>query len=121
MNEWFFQRIKDVSENPDCITPKELLDSNFLDKVFWKKFGSGQHLMMCGHYEVTKHLYNGTYKSNSGKSRMGSWTPYFNVLNTRTGKKRQVGMDDVRFHVEMKKEFGTNRRNDPERNWGLPE
>jgi len=30
-------------------------------------------------------------------------------------------MDDVRFHVEMKKEFGTNRRNDPERNWGLPE
>ena len=23
--------------------------------------------------------------------------------------------------MEMKKEFGTNRRNDPERNWGLPE
>jgi len=116
----FKQRLAEVASNPDLIKPIELLNSDFLDELFIKKFGLGRFSMMCGHYKVTKRLYDGTYKSNSGKTRMGHFTPYFDVVNTKTGKEREIGMDDVREHISFKRKYGTNRRNDPDRNFGLP-
>lgn len=116
----FKQRLSEVASNPDLIKPIELLNSYFLDELFIKKFGLGRFSMMCGHYKVTKRLYDGTYKSNSGKTRMGYFTPYFDVVNTNTGKEREIGTEDVREHINLERKYGTNRRNDPDRNFGLP-
>jgi hypothetical protein len=51
---------------------------------------------------------------------MGGFTPYFEVTNNQTGKEREVGTESVRFEIELKQKYGTNRRNDPKRNFGLP-
>ena len=122
-SDWdaFNERVAHVAENPDAMTSQEMLSSYFLDKVFWKKFGKGRHELLVRHWVIQKKLYNGTYKSNSGKTRMGEFIPFFDVMNKITGKQRKVGHDDVVSYIKMKEEFGPNRRNDPARNWGLPE
>ena len=114
------ERIIHLAESPDDLTKYEIMSSYFLDKIFWKKFGKGCHTLESRHFTIKKHLYDGTYRSNSGKTRMGSFTPYFEVTNNKTGKVREVGTDSVLRHIERREQFGTNRRNDPKRNWGLP-
>tara|TARA_B100000963_G_scaffold262327_1_gene230474 strand:- start:4672 stop:5331 length:660 start_codon:yes stop_codon:yes gene_type:complete len=114
------QRIVYLAKNPDDLTKYEIMSSYFLDKVFWQKFGKGCHTVESRHFTIKKHLWNGTYMSNSGKTRMGSFTPYFEVINNQTGKVREVGTQSVLHDIELRQKFGTNRRNDPDRNWGLP-
>ncbi len=67
----FQERLQAVADNPDLLTAHELMSSWFLDRLFWLKFGKGCHTMTCRHWSVRKQLYDGTYKSNSGKSTMG--------------------------------------------------
>lgn len=113
-------RLNLLAENPDQMTKHEMMCDYFLDKVFWKKFGSGRHTMTVRCFEIKKRLFNGTYKSNSGKSVMGYFTPYFIITNIITGKVREIGRDAVRHHIELNRTYGKNRRNDPKRNFGLP-
>ena len=61
----------------------------------------------------------GAMAFNSGKTRMGRFTPYFEITNNQTGKVREVGTESVKRAIERETRFGKNRRNDPERNWGL--
>ena len=115
------ERLKTLADDPNKITKYEMMCDYFLDQVFWKKYGSGRHTMKVRNFTISKKLFNGTYKSNSGKSLMGSWTPYFIITNDDTGKVREIGTDTVVSHINSIKKYGTNRRNDPDRNWGLPE
>jgi len=116
----FQERLTHLSDNPDDITPNEMLCSYFLDKLFWKRFGKGCHTIECRHWIIRKQLHDETYMSNSGKTRMGEFIPFFDVTNTITGKQRKVGHDHVVSYIKMKEKFRPNRRNDPKRNFGLP-
>ena len=97
-----------------------MMSDYFLDKVFWAKFGKGCHVMQVRNFTIEKQLHDGTYLSNSGKTRMGRFTPYFTITNKDTGKVREIGTDRVLHQIEMNKKYGTNRRNDPDRGYGLP-
>lgn len=116
----YHDRIEYLAANPDDLTKYEIMSSYFLDKIFWKKFGKGCHTLQSRHFTIKKRLWDGTYRSNSGKTRMGGFTAYFEVTNNQTGKEREVGTESVRFEIELKQKYGTNRRNDPKRNFGLP-
>jgi hypothetical protein len=113
-------RLSLLAQEPDQMTKYEMMCDYFLDKVFWKRFGSGCHTMTVRCFEIKKLLFDGTYKSNSGKSRMGYFTPHFIITNIVTGKVREIGLDAVRQHIELDRTYGKNRRNDPKRNFGLP-
>lgn len=110
----FEKRLKEVWESPEKIKPVELLSTDFLDELFITQSGLGKRSKMFAHYKVKKLFIDDTYMSNSGKTRMGWFTPYFVVENTKTGKVRKHGTE---YRVKPHK----NRRNDPDRNWGLPE
>jgi len=114
------ERLAHLAKNPDDITKYEMMSCYFMDKLFWKIFGKGCHVLEVRNFTVKKELYDGTYMSNSGKSRMGYFTPYFKIINNQNGKVRAIGTDSVIKHINRKEMFGTNRRNDPERNYGLP-
>lgn len=114
-------RLSLLAKEPDQMTKYEMMCDYFLDKVFWKKFKRGGRLMMqVRNFTIEKRLHDGTYKSNSGKSRMGYFTPHFIITNIITGKVREIGRDAVRQHIELDRTYGKNRRNDPKRNFGLP-
>ena len=110
------QRIDLLSQNVQQIKPAEMLSSYFLDKLFWKIFGKGCPTLEINHFKIQKKLWDGTYRSNSGKTRMGRFIPYFVITNTVTGKVRTIGEKYIDTALFRK----TNRRNDPERNFGLP-
>ena len=113
------ERVEYLSKNPQEINKYEMMSNWFLDRIFWKIFGKGCHELKVRNFIIKKELWNGTYMSNSGKTRMGSFTPYFEVTNNQTGKVREIGTDSVKRAIEREERFGTNRRNDPDRNWGL--
>lgn len=114
-------RLSLLAKEPDQMTKYEMMCDYFLDKVFWKKFRKGGRLsMQVRHFTIEKKLHDGRYKSNSGKSTMGYCTPFFIITNTITGKVRRIGIDAVRQHIELDNTYGKNRRNDPKRNFGLP-
>lgn len=113
-------RINHLAANPDEMTKYEIMCSYFMDKVFWRRFGSGCHTLQSRHFTIKKHLWDSTYMSNSGKTRMGHFIPYFEVTNNKTGKVREVGTQSVLNEIKRREKFGTNRRNDPDRGWGLP-
>tara|TARA_B100000902_G_scaffold352836_1_gene363850 strand:+ start:2877 stop:3440 length:564 start_codon:yes stop_codon:yes gene_type:complete len=114
------ERLVHLAKNPSDITKYEMMSSYFLDKLFWEMFGKGCHTLKVRNFTIKKELFNGTYMSNSGKSRMGYFTPYFKITNDLTGKEREIGSESVIRHIQRKETFGTNRRNDPDRNFGLP-
>jgi hypothetical protein len=113
-------RLDLLAKDPDQMTNYEMMCDYFLDKVFWKKFGKGCHTLQSRHFTIKKRLWNGTYSSNSGKTRMGSFTAYFEITNEVTGKEREIGTQSVLAHIKRQDKYGTNRRNDPDRNFGLP-
>jgi len=114
-------RLNLLAKEPDQMTKHEMMCDYFLDKVFWKKFKRGGRLMMqVRNFTIEKMLHDGRYKSNSGKSTMGYCTPFFIITNVITGKVRRIGVDAVRQHIELEEKYGKNRRNDPKRNFGLP-
>lgn len=116
----YYDRIDYLAAKPDEMTKYEIMSSSLMDKVFWKIFGSGCHTLEVRNFTIKKHLWDGTYMSNSGKTRMGYFTPYFEVTNNQTGKVREIGTQSVLNDIKRREQFGTNRRNDPERGYGLP-
>ena len=113
-------RLMLLSKHPEKITAYEMMSSYFLDKLFWKRFGSGCHVIKVRNFKIQKCLWDGTYMSNSGKTRMGGYTAYFEITNEVTGKEREIGTQSVLAHIKRQDKYGTNRRNDPDRNFGLP-
>lgn len=96
--------------NPDII-PESEFKPGLLDEVFWAHLGpcstEGQS-MVIGGIAVRKSL--SRYSSNSGK------TGDFAVSLHWTGSDGRVRTEQVAFS-----RHAGNRRNDAERNWGLPE
>jgi hypothetical protein len=113
-------RLMLLSKHPEKMTAYEMMSSYFLDRLFWKKFGSGCHVIKVRNFKIQKCLWDGTYMSNSGKTRMGGYTAYFEITNEVTGKEREIGTQSVLAHINRQDKYGTNRRNDPDRNFGLP-
>tara|TARA_Y100000004_G_scaffold51404_1_gene56869 strand:- start:21200 stop:21574 length:375 start_codon:yes stop_codon:yes gene_type:complete len=112
-------RVQFVANNPDEITEDEMKDEYFLNDVFWKKFGKGEHTLQSRHFTIVKYLWDGTWYSNSGKTRYGSFMAYFEVTNNQTGEMVEIGKEVVDLKREFRRKHPPNRRNDPERNWGL--
>ena len=106
------ERIGLAAKDPNSITKYEIMSSWFMDQLFWRIFGKGCHTLKVRDFSITKRLMNCTYLSNSGKTRLGQFVAYFEVINDRTGKKRMIV---PKVHTPR-----PNRRNDPKRNWGLP-
>lgn len=113
-------RLMLLSKHPEKMTAYEMMSSYFLDRLFWKKFGSGCHVLKVRNFKIEKCLWDGTYMSNSGKTRMGGYTAYFEITNEVTGKEREIGTQSVLAHIKRQDKYGTNRRNDPDRSFGLP-
>lgn len=86
---------------------EEDFDYGLLNDLFWHHGLQGNSRMIVGGIEVQKTVTR--YMSNSGKSRDFAVT--FNW----------VGSDGKRRHATKPSMYENNRRNDPERNWGLPE
>lgn len=113
-------RLEFLSKHPEKMTAYEMMSSYFLDRLFWKIYGSGCHALKVRNFKIQKCLWDGTYMSNSGKTRMGGYTAYFEITNEVTGKEREIGTQSVLAHIKRQDKYGTNRRNDPDRSFGLP-
>ena len=120
--EAYHDRIGHLAAAPDNMTKYEMMSSYFLDKVFWERFGKGCHTLEVRNFTIKKQLHDGTYMSNSGKTRMGRFMPYFEIKNKLTGKQREVGGKEIKQFLDLRESLGTgtNRRNDPDRAYGLP-
>ena len=120
--EAYHDRIAHLAAAPDNMTKYEMMSSYFLDKVFWERFGKGCHTLEVRNFTIKKQLHDGTYMSNSGKTRMGRFVPYFEIKNELTGKQREVGGEEIKGFLDLRETLGTgtNRRNDPDRAYGLP-
>lgn len=93
--------------NPDAILPKDFTFS-LLNNLFIRHQGfSRGGIMQIGGVTVTKTVTG--YFSNSGKSR--GWEVVFSWLE-ENGQPRSLQKSSV---------YANNRRNDVDRNWGLPE
>lgn len=92
--------------NPETIKEVDFSYS-LLNAVFWKQGLKGHASMELDGIQVSKSVL--AYHSNSGKSRdhrvVFSW----------------IGRDGKEHRLEKSSVYEGNRRNDPERNWGLPE
>ena len=96
-----------------ALTPELVKETDFsyglLNNIFINRFGLGRErrTMLIGGIEVTKDV--AVYKSNSGKSSDSSvvfqWC-------SADGQNHVIAKESV---------YSGNRRNDAERNWGLPE
>lgn len=114
------EQVQFVADNPDEITEDEMKDKDFLNDVFWKKFGKGFHqTLQSKHFTIVKYLWNGTRFSNSRKTRYPKYIPYFEVTNNQTGEMVKVGRKEVDDEIEYRKNNPLNRRSDPKRNYGL--
>jgi len=93
-------------ENPESINESEFTFS-LLNEVFWRQGLTGDSSMVLDGITVTKSVT--LYFSNSGKNRdfrvVFSW----------------VGRDGKHHCAEKPSIYARNRRNDEERNFGLPE
>lgn len=98
------QRRKALIENPSTYLPAEF-EHDMLDRIFFHHHGPGPAQMLIGGVTVTKHL--ASYTSNSGKSRDHTVTFSWET-------------DGERHELDRESRFQHNRRNDQERNWGLP-
>ncbi|SMN17585.1 hypothetical protein CRYPA_859 [uncultured Candidatus Thioglobus sp.] len=94
--------------NPQNVNPKTF-NYTLLNDIFIKHIGfkSGSYSMSIGSVDVTKSVL--MYTSNSGKSRDGKVTFTW------------VDLDGNNHKLEKPSYYSDNRRNDPERNWGLHE
>lgn len=89
--------------SPESLTP-ELVNDFFF---FHRKNKMGHETMRIGGIEVSRSVR--LYKSNSGAHRGYSV------------ELRWTGVDGVEVVHEQNTPYESNRRNDPDRNWGLPE
>lgn len=94
-------------KDPSLVVESDLTDHRLVDSIFFENIGPGSGSMVLAGITVQKRVIG--YKSNSGKST--GWRVRFDW----------VGSDGQRRHSETIPHAANNRRNDPERNWGLYE
>jgi hypothetical protein len=95
--------VKDIS----LIEENDFSNHRLMDSVFFANIGPGSGSMVLAGITVHKTVVG--YKSNSGKST--GWRVAFDW----------TGSDGERRHSEAIPPEADNRRNDPDRNWGLHE
>ncbi len=100
-------RRKRALDDVSLVTESDLNDHLFIDRIFLAHLGPGNGRLTLGGIEVTKTLT--FYSSNSGKT--GAWAVRFDW----------TGSDGVRFTSDRQPPQASNRRNDSDRNWGLPD
>lgn len=92
-------------KDPSVLTEGDLSDHHLLDSVFIANYGPGSGTLTLAGIAVHKRLSG--YKTNSGKNT--GWRIRFDW----------VGSDGVARWSEVVPQQADNRRNDPERDWGL--
>lgn len=95
--------VKDTS----LILERDLVDHSFIDRVFFENIGPGPGSMVLAGITVRKEVIG--HKTNSGQNT--GWRVRFDW----------VGSDGQPRHSEVVPPEASNRRNDPDRNWGLHE
>ncbi|OYX76706.1 MAG: hypothetical protein B7Y82_09825 [Sphingomonadales bacterium 32-65-25] len=101
------RRREQAVKDPSLILESDLVDHRLIDSVFIANVGTGSGSMMLAGITVHKEVVG--YKSNSGKST--GWRVRFDW----------TGSDGQSRHSETTPPEADNRRNDPDRNWGLHE
>lgn len=101
------RRKEQAVKDPSLILESDLVDHRLIDSVFIANMGTGSGSMMLAGITVHKQVIG--YKSNSGKST--GWRVRFDW----------TGSDGQPRHSETIPREADNRRNDPDRNWGLHE
>lgn len=101
------RRRKQAVKDPSLIIESDLFDHRLVDRVFIQNIGPGSGSMVLAGITVHKQVTG--YRSNSGKST--GWRVRIDWTDSE-GKPR---------HSEITPPEAGNRRNDPERNWGLYE
>jgi len=101
------EKWRSLVENPDLIQASDY-SYKLLNEVFIHRFGlTGDAEMKIGPYQVTKTV--AKYQSNSGKSY--DWEVEFTYTDN-DGNEKQIRKPSA---------YAGNRRNDADRNYGLPE
>ncbi|MER9585252.1 hypothetical protein [Mesorhizobium sp. M0276] len=101
------QRLERAVRDPSVLRESDLDNYRLLDRLFFALKGSGDGTLVLAGIIVTKSLVG--YSSNSGKTT--GWRVSFS-WTASDGQKRLI---------EKVPPEADNRRNDPERNWGLHE
>jgi hypothetical protein len=101
------RRREQAVKDPSLILESDLVDHRLIDSVFIANLGTGSGSMVLAGITVHKEVIG--YKSNSGKST--GWQVRFDW----------TGSDGQLRHSETVPPEADNRRNDPERDWGLHE
>lgn len=103
-----YNNYQELIENPETVNIKDF-SYKLLNDIFIKHFGLkiGSYSMEIAGILVNKSVH--MYSSNSGKSRDS------NVIFT------WINADGQQKEIKKRGLYTHNRRNDPDRNWGLPE
>lgn len=100
------KRLERAIKNPSLLKESDLQNYRFLNQLFFALNGPGGGTLLLAGISVTKNLIG--YSSNSGKSK--GWSVTFTW----------TGSDGSRRMLEnLPPSQASNRRNDPERKWGL--
>ena len=101
------KRRNDALKDPSLVRETDFSDNRFMDAIFHRHAGAGAGSMTLAGILVTKML--SRHPSNSGKSH--GWTVIFSW----------TGSDGQPYSSGSVPPEASNRRNDPDRNWGLYE
>ncbi|MET3648939.1 hypothetical protein [Phyllobacterium ifriqiyense] len=101
------RRRKQAVKNPSLILESDLEDLRLIDSVFVAHIGAGSGSMVLAGITVNKNVTG--YQSNSGKNT--GWRVRFDW----------TGSDGQPRHSETIPPEADNRRNDPDRDWGVYE
>jgi hypothetical protein len=108
------ERFEYILEHPDEIQESEMT-YNFLNNYSWEKFGKGSHRWQMREYSFYKDFILGRL-SNSRKTRVSDTMVWIHIYNW-DGSLYKV----LKNSAAIAGPPPLNRRNDPNRNWGLPE
>lgn len=100
-------RREQAVKDPSLILENDLTNHRLIDSVFIASIGPGSGTMVLAGITVHKQVIG--YKSNSGENT--GWRVRFDW----------IGSDGQPRHSETVPPEADNRRNDPDRNWGLYE
>lgn len=100
-------RLKCAVGDTSLIRSEDLFNYRLLDEVFVRHLGLGRGTLTLAGVQVTKSLLE--YRSNSGKSV--DWKVSFSWRD-KNNQRHTVGKES---------RYAENRRNDAERDWGLPD
>ena len=103
--EW--DRRKRAIEDISLLRPTDLFDYRLLDEIFVRQIGLGRGTLILAGIEVTKSLLE--FASNSGKS--ADWQVSFSWREAEGNSQT----------ITKESRYSSNRRNDAERDWGLPD